>query len=140
MPHWAAYNYCMIDTTSVWYMEVVDGMRLINFFNKYLSTNFQPIIFSNYMREVRLEISGGGDGMGVNTPEEEMLAAAVGAPQQMTMGVQPRPTRQGASKASNNACCSEGCCGLCCLGRGGKRRAKATRKRRGKSVKTRRRR
>lgn len=137
-PHWAAYNYCMTDTTSVWYIETVDGMPLIAFFKNYLSTNFQPVIFSNYMADVKHEMDSGGSGMGVNTPEEEMLA--VGAPQQMTMGVQPRVTRQGASTASSTTCCSEGCCGLCCLGRGGKRQTKHTRKRRGKTAKTRRRR
>lgn len=137
-PHWAAYNYYMTDSTSVWYKERVDGMQLIYFFNNYLSTNFEPAIFSNYMGEVKEEIDGGGSGMGVNTPEEQMLAAAVGAPQQMTMGGLPTGPKRIASNMTNNTCCSEGCCGLCCLRLGGKRRtkhtrAKATRKRRGKT-------
>jgi hypothetical protein len=128
----------MTDSTSVWYKERVDGMQLIYFFNNYLSTNFEPAIFSNYMGEVKEEIDGGGSGMGVNTPEEQMLAAAVGAPQQMTMGGLPTGPKRIASNMTNNTCCSEGCCGLCCLRLGGKRRtkhtrAKATRKRRGKT-------
>jgi len=145
IPHWAAYNFRMIDTTSVWYMEVVDGMRLIAFFNNYLHPNFEPADFSIYMRNINRELTTGdittamARALAINTPAEVALAArGAAAPVPMTMGTGPVPIT-GSSTASNNACCSKGCCGLCCLGRGGKRRAKATRKRRGKSVKTRRR-